>query len=235
MPATIRAVGFDLGNTLVQYYTRAEWAERRSAGLALVAAFLAERGLLRVSREEIDAAAERERELEPADCRVRPLEKRLTAIFRLCEGALSLAEMDRACRLFLEPGFAGAVRYEDTIPVLERLRAAGLRIGILSNTPWGSPQEPWREEVTRHGLTERVDAVLFCRDAGWRKPARPPFELLVNTLGVRPEECLFVGDEPRWDLAGAEGAGLPAVLLDRTGRTPGAARDLWATVAALVT
>jgi putative hydrolase of the HAD superfamily len=134
--------------------------------------------------------------------------------------------MDRACRLFLEPGFAVALCYEDTLPVLARLRAEGLRLAILSNTPWGSPAGPWREEVARHGLRERVEAVLFCRDAGWRKPAEPPFALMLRTLGVAPEECLFIGDEPRWDLAGAERSGLPAVLLDRSGETPGAARDL---------
>ena len=89
--------------------------------------------------------------------------------------------------------------------------------GILSNTPWGSPAEPWREELARHGLLDAVDAGVFCRDVGWRKSDPRPFEFICRTLGVRPASCLFVGDDPRWDLAGARAVGMDARLIDRIG------------------
>jgi putative hydrolase of the HAD superfamily len=230
----IRAVGFDLGNTLVRYYGRAEWPAIRDEGLRDVAAYLDANGLLRVRPAEVSEAADRERSLEPPDSRVRPLEERIRAIFRLGESVDELLVRE-ACGRFLRGTFAVAHRYEDTLPVLDALRARGLRLAILSNTPWGSPAEPWREEVARHGLTERVDTVLFCRDVGWRKPATAPFALMLERLGVGADECLFVGDEPRWDLGGAEAAGLPAVLIDRTGATPGAAADLWEAARAALT
>jgi putative hydrolase of the HAD superfamily len=68
--------------------------------------------------------------------------------------------------------------------------------------------------------------VVFCRDTGWRKPAPPVFELVLDRLGVAAGDCLFVGDDPRWDIVGPERLGMPAVLIDRTGATEGAMQSL---------
>lgn len=35
------------------------------------------------------------------------------------------------------------------ISVLQKVRELGLRTAIVSNTPWGSPGEPWRRELDR--------------------------------------------------------------------------------------
>ena len=32
-----------------------------------------------------------------------------------------------------------------------------------------------------------------------------------------PQQCLFVGDDPKWDLAGPRAMGIEAVLIDRRG------------------
>ena len=50
-----------------------------------------------------------------------------------------------------------------------------------------------------------------------RKPARPIFQLAVTQLQVEPQECLFVGDDPRWDLAGPQAIGMDTCLIDRQG------------------
>jgi putative hydrolase of the HAD superfamily len=74
---------------------------------------------------------------------------------------------------------------------------------------------------------------VFCRDVGWRKPARTIFESAIKALGTQPGDCLFVGDDPRWDFRGARSAGMEAVLIDRTGEHPagmsviGGLQGLW--------
>ncbi len=215
-----KAVLFDLGNTLVSYFTRAEWPAILDEAIREVTTFLGDRGMLRVDPETIAARVEAERP-EPPDHRVKPLEGRLARIFALprceLEDDLALA----MCRRFMRPTFAVARRYDDALPTLSALRQRGLRTGILSNTPWGSPAALWREEVRRHDLADAVDAVVFCRDAGYRKPAAQPFELLMARLGVEAGDCLFVGDDPRWDLVGPRRLGMEAVLIDRTGLTDG--------------
>ncbi|HEY4213592.1 MAG TPA: HAD family hydrolase [Steroidobacteraceae bacterium] len=77
----------------------------------------------------------------------------------------------------------------------------------------GSPAAPWRTELARHNLLAAVDAAVFCVDVGYRKPHRAPFERALAVLGVRAAESFFVGDDPRWDVIGAEQAGIQPILL----------------------
>jgi len=210
------AVLFDLGNTLVQYYTRAEFPAVLSEALDQVRRFLAERHVPLPPESEIQQRTVEENH-EAADYRVRPLENRLRRIFQLEGESASEEILLSLCRRFLLPIFARARRCPDAVPVLRELRASGLKLAIVSNSPWGSPAALWREELERHGLAERVDAVVFCRDVGWRKPARPIFDHTRRLLQVEAAECVFVGDDPRWDVAGPAAAGIDAILLDPTG------------------
>ena len=66
-----------------------------------------------------------------------------------------------------------------------------------------------------------MNAALFCADVGWRKPALPIFQATAKALGVEAGACVFVGDDPRWDVHGAQAAGMVPVLVDRTGRYAG--------------
>jgi putative hydrolase of the HAD superfamily len=90
-------------------------------------------------------------------------------------------------------------------------------MAIVTNTPWGAPANLWREEVARLGLADYMDRVVCCTDAGWRKPARQVFEFTLEKLQVSAQECVFVGDRPDWDVAGARAMGMDAILIDRSG------------------
>lgn len=212
-----KAILFDLGNTLVSYYARDEWPGVLDASIRAAAAYLVGRDMW-----EGDPAALAERVAaenhESADHSVKPLEGRLARIFGFAEDALTDEANDGMCRAFLAPTFARARLYDDALPTLAALRARGVKTGIVSNLPWGSPTGPWHEEIARYGLRDAVDTVVFCRDAGYRKPARQPFDSAMYQLGLNPWECLFVGDDPRWDIAGPRGLGMDAVLLDRDGK-----------------
>lgn len=215
------AVILDLGNTLVSYYTRAQWPGVLEQCMAEASAYLRERGLLRVEAHELAARVETERR-ESGGIRVRPLEDRLAWLFGLSPAEMAGDLAPAVCRCFMRPIFALAKRYDDALPGIAALRRRGLKTGILSNSPWGSPAALWREELARHGLLDAVDAVVFCGDVGWRKPAREAFEFIMRLLAVAPARCLFVGDDPRWDIAGPRGVGMDALLIDRHGEFPDA-------------
>lgn len=117
----------------------------------------------------------------------------------------------------MRPVFGTAQIYDDTIPALNALRSAGYRTGIVSNTPWGSPGYLWREELARWGLDTAVDDAVFCTDVGIRKPSREIFEYALKRLGAAPQQCVFIGDNPRCDVEGSEGVGMQALLIDREG------------------
>jgi putative hydrolase of the HAD superfamily len=208
---------FDLGSTLVHYYERSEIPEVLVQCIESIRTFLHEKGLLRVSRDTVwQRVKEENREVQ--DYRVRPLEERLGRIFQIDKANQAEEFMMEMCRYFMKPIFARGYCYEDTLPTLRQLKSRGFTTAIVSNTPWGSPAELWREEVRRHGLSKYVKMTVFCRDVGWRKPAPQIFQFVLDSLHIQPEECLFVGDDPRWDIAGPRAVRIDALLLDRSGR-----------------
>jgi len=211
---------FDLGNTLVSYYEREEFPGVLAASLRAARAALVAEGIPAPPLAEVTERAGREGQ-DPADLSTRPLAQRLESLFGAGATEAGRAALRRAAREFVGPMHAPAAVYPDTIPALERLAAAGYRIGIVSNLPWGVPSELWRDELARHGIEPHLEFAIFCSDVGYRKPAPQIFRAAIDRLGVAPRETLFVGDEPVWDVEGAERAGIPAVLMDRRNRHAG--------------
>lgn len=205
---------FDLGNTLVEYYELAAFPGILRSAISETTNYLRQHGIVDRPQDELEQRVAAENH-EALNYEVRPLEQRLRRIFSIDSDDPLL--IDGACRAFMRPIFGLALVYSDVLPVLEDLRGAGYRTGIISNTPWGSPASLWLEETARLGLNDCVDEVIFCRDAGWRKPARQIFDHALQRFGAGPEQCVFIGDDPRWDIAGPETMGMRPILIDRTG------------------
>jgi putative hydrolase of the HAD superfamily len=92
--------------------------------------------------------------------------------------------------------------------VLAGLRAAGLRIGLVSDCTWELPTA-W----PRLPLAALVDAPVFSCVEGTRKPDPRLFHAVADRLGVEPAGCLYVGDGGGRELTGASAVGMTAVLL----------------------
>jgi putative hydrolase of the HAD superfamily len=104
--------------------------------------------------------------------------------------------------------------YEDALPVLEELRAQGLKLGLVSNT--GRNLD---EFVAHHRLD--VDAALGSGAFGRTKPHPTIFRAVLERLGVEPADAAMVGDSLDDDVEGARAAGIEvAFLLDREIRYP---------------
>jgi FMN phosphatase YigB (HAD superfamily) len=207
-------VAFDLGGTLVRYYEREEFPGILAQALDNVYALIADQASRSMEEARVSAMVENR---ERSDGRVCPVHERLMRIFGIRNPLPESLRHDLA-QAFLRPIFACAHKYEDAGPVLAHLRERGFRLAIASNTPWGTPADPWRQELERHGLAQSVDVARFCTDVGWRKPAHPLFEAILDAMSVRAQETVYIGDHPRWDYDGAQAAGLLPVLLDREGR-----------------
>jgi putative hydrolase of the HAD superfamily len=99
---------------------------------------------------------------------------------------------------------------------LRRLRAAGLRLGLISNAD-AMEVAPWNDCPLR-GL---FDVEIFSCEVGWVKPEAEIFKLCLDRLGLHPEDCLYVGDGGSGELTGARQAGMTTVCVS------GVIADMW--------
>lgn len=103
--------------------------------------------------------------------------------------------------------------FDDALPTLRRLRAAGLELGLVSNT-----SRDLGAFVRHFGI--EVDAWISSGSHGKVKPSPLIFQAALAMLGVAAADAVMVGDSPEDDIEGAEACGIDAVLIDRIGRYP---------------
>ena len=77
--------------------------------------------------------------------------------------------------------------------------------------------------LTEGGILGRFETVVVSDTVGWRKPRPDIFQRALDEMGIDPRDCLFVGDRPDIDVAGAKGMGMAAAWLnpDRAALPPG--------------
>jgi HAD superfamily hydrolase (TIGR01549 family) len=100
--------------------------------------------------------------------------------------------------------------YDDVAPVMRALAAAGLQIGLISNT-----QRPLDEFAAHFGLDGLIAASVSSAEHGFLKPHRAIFESALQSIGVPAGDAVMVGDSVTHDIEGARQAGMRAVLLRR--------------------
>jgi putative hydrolase of the HAD superfamily len=107
--------------------------------------------------------------------------------------------------------------FDDVVPVLGELRAAGSKLGVVSNF------EEWLERLLDQlGVIGYFDVRVISGVEGLEKPDPRIFELAMERAEVSPERSAYVGDNPEFDIDPAAAAGMFPVLLDRRERFPDA-------------
>ena len=104
---------------------------------------------------------------------------------------------------------------DDVVPALNRLRAMGLRLVVISNAN-GTLQRC----VDRVGLGACLDTVVDSHLEGVEKPDPRLFHLALARAGARADSAIHVGDIYNADVVGARRAGLRPVLLDKANLYP---------------
>jgi HAD superfamily hydrolase (TIGR01662 family) len=105
--------------------------------------------------------------------------------------------------------------YDDVAPVMRELAAAGLRIGLISNT-----QRPLDEFASHFGLDGLIATAVSSAAHGFLKPHPAIFQSALDAIGVAAAEAVMVGDSVTHDIEGARQIGMRAVLLRRDAAGP---------------
>jgi putative hydrolase of the HAD superfamily len=104
---------------------------------------------------------------------------------------------------------------------LDRARAAGLRVAIVSNS-----EGQLESVLDRAGLAHAADVVIDSGVVGVEKPDPRIFRIALDRLGVKPDRALHLGDVYALDVVGARSAGLRAALVDPAGHFDGLYPDV---------
>ena len=79
------------------------------------------------------------------------------------------------------------------------------RLALISNFDHGATA---RDILTRDGAEKFFDSIVISDEHGWRKPHHKIFIDTLATLGLAPQQTLYVGDSLDDDVIGAKSAGL---------------------------
>lgn len=103
-----------------------------------------------------------------------------------------------------------SVIFDDAPLTLEALRKRGLKTGVITN----GPSYLQNHKMDTSGLRPLLDIVVVSGDVGVHKPDPALFLYTAEKLGLPAGECLYVGDHPVNDIAGALSAGMHAVRMN---------------------
>jgi putative hydrolase of the HAD superfamily len=212
----IEAVLFDYGYTLI-YFDEDPHAQ-------LVDAYQAVNRLLSrtLAREVPDARTLIERVSKAVDAEIqadydsgRPEEVEIATVYDGCLRRLGLELTPVVIQEVMEieqEGWLRSIRLGPNVrPVLDKLKAGGLRLGIVSNAAYRP--DLMRRQLEHLGLLGYFDAATFSSEVGMRKPHRAIYEDALAKLAVEPQAAIFVGDRLREDVEGPRRLGMRTVLL----------------------
>jgi putative hydrolase of the HAD superfamily len=98
--------------------------------------------------------------------------------------------------------------YPHVVSTLIKLRERGLKLGIVSDAP---ELQGWIR-LADMGIIHFFDTVVTLGETGKKKPSKKPFGIALKKLDLKPEEILFVGEDPKRDIKGARSLGMKTAL-----------------------
>ncbi len=94
--------------------------------------------------------------------------------------------------------------------LLKRLKAMGYIVGVITN----GPSILQNHKMDTSGLRPYCDIVVVSGDVGVHKPDPALFVYTADKLGLKCDECVYVGDHPVNDIQGALEAGMKAIRMN---------------------
>lgn len=188
----IRAVVFDLDNTLVDFM-----AMKRQAVDAAITAMI-DAGLdltFDKIKSHIDAIY-REQGIE--------YQRVFDQLLQECLGRVDFRILSAGIIAYRRAREAALKPYPHATATLMKLVKNGVKLAVVSDAP---SREAWLRlcYINFHHI---FDAVVTYDDTGERKPSPKPFLMALMQLNVPPNEAIMIGDWAERDMVGAKNVGM---------------------------
>ncbi len=203
-PDKIKALCFDLGNTLIEFGPRQIAYQYAALVKVLTELF----GFCDASRLK---AARDSQIVAPFSSGYKENNPRV-----LCEELIrgvydivpQQCQVERLIQTRYEL-FVRAVELPDGVMALLNKLRRRYRLGLLSNYPCSRSV---RDSLVKIGLSEIFEVVVVSGDVGYVKPHAKPFESMLLQLGLHPSECVYIGDNWLADVQGAKRMGMCSIF-----------------------
>jgi putative hydrolase of the HAD superfamily len=237
----MKAVVFDLGHTLIDYYNNWEAPEmraiERSYKLAVDNGCEAEAGKFQSDLRKMLVQGRERKEKELVEI---PLYQVLDAVYQRSGCEVTDEMLVEGMDIFYGVLVEDRRLVPGTVEMLEMVKERGYAIGLVSDVAWGLPSDYPQRDMEYFRLTEYFDDLVFSTDVGLRKPHPKMFKIALSNLGAEASGSLFVGNSLQCDVKGALGVGMTAVL-KRSGYyqpddsiVPDARVDQWSDLVAIL-
>jgi putative hydrolase of the HAD superfamily len=207
----IKAVCFDLGDTLVYSENQLSWTNNYKNAL--------EKGFSsinkKLSEDEYNNCIEI---LKKYNTRINPREYEISSekifneIMELME--LNIKEKNIIEKHFFDYYMKNNKVFDDTEEVLEEIKNNNLKIGILTDVPYGSINVVI-DDINKIKNNKIIDVILSSVEVGYRKPNINGYLMLSKKLGIQTDEMIYIGNEEK-DIIGANNTGITSILINRT-------------------
>ena len=161
--------------------------------------------------------------LDEADARYRQLRheiidhgNELTAeaclehVFGAMQLQVSEDDVRRGVADLMRGALAGATPIPGAVATVREIHRSGVPVGIVSSAVY-HPFLEWTLEA--FGIRDAIDVVITSASAGFYKSRAELYVHAAELLGASPESMVHVGDSFRFDVAGANRAGMGTVWL----------------------
>ncbi|MBS3136201.1 HAD-IA family hydrolase [Candidatus Woesearchaeota archaeon] len=201
----IKAVIFDLDNTLVDFF------KMKHMSVEAAASAMVDAGLDRKTGSIMKKLFEHYDEHGWEDQRIfqKYLKKEIGRIdYKILAYAINAYRRVRVS--FLEA-------YPHVLSTLISLKIKGIKLALVTDAP---KLQAWIR-LNAMKLDTLFDVIIAYEDTRRLKPSKEPFTLALKNLGLRPDECLMVGDMPERDMRGAKKLGIKTCFAKYGGRKRG--------------
>ena len=206
----MKAIVFDVGRTLMEYKNMPNvWTDFYQSSFEYVSRELD----LNISDTDIEKSIEILRSYNPK-IKYREIDYSPEVIFgNATEHWSCNFLLDDVINAFYSSLNLTSHIYEETIPVLEKLKAEGYIIAVLTDVATGMPDELHKSYFAE--LLPYFDMYVSSISCGWRKPNPKGLNDIAEHFGIAPEEMIYIGDEEK-DINAAKRFGCKSVLIDRS-------------------
>jgi putative hydrolase of the HAD superfamily len=119
-------------------------------------------------------------------------------------------EIRKLCVFFRELSRDKLVVYDGVIEVMDKLKASGKGIYLLSNAQRAFTEK----ELEVAGLKDYFDDIFISSDKGIKKPQREFLEKLIKDNSLISEKCVMIGNDLLSDVGVAFANGINSVFLN---------------------